>query len=235
MSIEKRRLIINSVSCSVFVSSFLFISPTSCLHSTTFHPLHAVFAHVPMGTWPHAGLWCRSWFKNMQCCLVYVALFQILCILFLGATDHIFADMSFCRQLILLFIYWLFIDMCRAKIYTDFISLSCFACSIFLVVNWHVVITKYYCFSRQKQPVSVYTLLPCPHNLKHVSVSSDYVNKQVCIGSSKNPHYVVEARASSYHLSSLWHASSQLVQTWLHVPLRKTKNLSLTLCLCTVH
>lgn len=40
--------------------------------------------------------------------------------------------------------------------------------------------------SRHKvTPVSIHPLLPRLHSFKHMPVSSDYVNKQVCVGSSK--------------------------------------------------
>lgn len=39
---------------------------------------------------------------------------------------------------------------------------------------------------RHKQPVSIHSQLPRLRSFKHMPVSSDSVNKQVCVGSSKD-------------------------------------------------
>lgn len=126
--------------------------------------------------WPRFSFWCVLFFRSQSFADIchFVSLF---CYLFM--TD--------CYVTIVQYIYiYLYIYIVQ----NPYFNLLFYSCSIFFNCFFSYRLASSCqsnsCFSRHKQPVSIHILLPRPHSLKHMPVSSDYVNKQVCVGSGKD-------------------------------------------------
>lgn len=152
--------------------------------------------------------WFQSWFKTMQRCLLHarvlVSYFVSVCHR-LDRSAYLFTDWFLWRRI--LQIWWILIA-----------PLLCTLVSFFSRSR----------FSRRKQAVRIRTLLPRLHSLKHMPVSSDCVNKQVCVGSGIDAELRCQSQrrpvSSEQPLACFFYSPLSLsasVQTWL--PFLKTK------------